>query len=71
MDMDIFDEIKEVLYVTDVKWVAENSGVSTTCIYFWLDGTTQLPRLDTITKVAECLGFDLRLVKKALLKQVA
>lgn len=69
--MDIFEEIKEVLYVTETKWVAEHSGVSAGCLYAWLDGTTQLPRLDTITKVAECLGFDLKLVKKALLKQVA
>lgn len=69
--MDIFEEIKEVLYRTEPRWVADNSGVSVSCIYAWLDGTTQLPRLDTITKVAECLGFDLKLVKVAILKKVA
>ncbi len=69
--MDIFEEIKEVLYSTNINWVSEHSGVSVSCLYLWLDGTTQLPRLDTVYRVAECLGFDLQLVKKAILKQVA
>ena len=69
--MDIFDQIKEVLYMTDVSWVAKHSGVSQSCLYFWLDGTTQLPRLDTVFRVADVLGFDLQLVKKEILKQVA
>jgi len=69
--MDIFDEIKEVLYMTDVKWVSDNSGVSTACLYLWLNGTTQLPRLDTVSRVASCLGFNVKLVKKQMLKQVA
>lgn len=68
---DIFEEIKDVLYSTEIKWVCEHSGVSMGCLYAWLDGTTQLPRLDTITKVADCLGFDLELVRKATLRQVA
>lgn len=69
--MDIFEEIKEVLYSTNINWVSENSGVSQQCLYFWLDGTTQLPRLDTIVKVADCLGFDVQLVKRELLRVVA
>lgn len=69
--MDIFEQIKDVLYAMDVRWVADHSGVSKGCLYSWLDGTTQLPRLDTIVKVADCLGFDLELVKKETLKKVA
>jgi len=71
MDLKIYEEIKDVLLTMNVRWVAEHANVSQACLYNWLDGTTQYPRLDTITKVADCLGFDVALIKKAKLKRVA
>lgn len=59
----IFEELKDILYEYNSQSVAESAGVATSTIYFWLDGQTRKPRLDTIVKVAAAVGYELRLVK--------
>ena len=60
----IFDELKDILQEYVVADVALVAGVGEATIYFWLDGTTRKPRLDTIVKVAAALGYELRLHKR-------
>ena len=60
----IFEELKEELQEWDVESVAECAGVSNACIWYWLEGKTKKPRLDTIMRVADAIGFDLKLVKR-------
>ena len=62
--MKIFEDIKDVLASTNIKWVAAHANVSESCLYNWVSGQTMYPRLDTITKVADCLGFDIKMLKK-------
>lgn len=67
----IFEELKEIMLAYNVNDLANVSGIGVSTIYFWLDGTTRKPRLDTICKVAHALGYELRLTKsgKASLKR--
>ena len=64
MLLEIFEEIKEVLQTTNIQWVARQAKVGESTLYNWLEGKTKSPRLDTIYKVADCLGFDVKLIKR-------
>ncbi len=57
----VFEELKDLLFDYEVRSVSELSGVSKATIYNWLEGKTRKPRLDTILKVAEALGYTLTL----------
>ena len=48
----------------ELREISDHSGVSLPTIYFWLNGTTRNPRIDTISKVASCIGFEI-ILKKA------
>ena len=60
----IFEELKDELQAWNIESVAECAGVSNACIWYWLEGKVKKPRLDTIMKVADAIGFDLKLVKR-------
>ena len=62
--MPIFEELKEELQDWNIESVAECAGVSNACIWYWLEGKVKKPRLDTIMRVADAIGFDLKLVKR-------
>lgn len=55
----LFIELCELLQGWNIISVANAAEVSPTTIYYWLDGTVNLPRLDTIVKVAEAIGYEL------------
>ena len=57
----VFEEIKNLLHDYRLQTVANASGVYIATLYFWLDGTTKAPRIDTLTKVAEALGYEITL----------
>ena len=61
--MKIYEDIKSELKGYNIESVAENSGVAPATIYFWLNGTTKKPRLDTVVRVAKAIGYELQLVK--------
>lgn len=46
-----------------VDALAHEAGVAPATIYFWLDGKTKRPRIDTVHKVATALGLDIRLYR--------
>lgn len=46
----------------ELKSVAQNAEVNLSTIYFWLDGTTRTPRLDTFIRVAEAIGYNVNLI---------
>lgn len=43
--------------------LSTESGVSTTCLYFWVSGKTAHPRINTMVKVATALGLEFHLYK--------
>ena len=57
----IFDEVVEELECWDIKFVAEEAGVSHRCLYNWLEGKVYLPQMRTFLPVAAVLGFDIQL----------
>lgn len=59
----LFEDLKGELRNWNVDSVAKEAEVAPSTIYFWLDGRTKKPRLDTIVKVSKAIGFELRLVK--------
>ena len=61
----VFEDLKEILATCDFKWVSENAGVSDQTLYNWHNGLTKKPRIDTLTKVAEALGYEIVVVLKA------
>jgi DNA-binding phage protein len=61
--MEIFEEVKSYLIDYNIQSVAEIAEVCPATLYFWMDGTTQSPKLETVTKVAWALGYELRLGK--------
>lgn len=58
-----FEKLCMVLDEYEIQSVAKAAHVAPATLYFWLDGTTQNPRIDTLTRVAEALGFSFRLVR--------
>lgn len=57
----LFDDICTELAGADTKKMAVLSEVSLATLYNWKDGTTRRPRLDTLSKVAAALGYELTL----------
>lgn len=49
------------------KAIAETAGCNWTTLYYWCSGRTMNPRIDTLTKVGEALGFEIRLVRNTRL----
>jgi DNA-binding phage protein len=47
----------------ELTYISEESGVSPAAIYFWMNGKTTNPRLDTLYKVVHVLGYELVLKK--------
>lgn len=64
VDMAIFHDLCDILREYNIKWVSEQSGVTTATMYYWLDGHTKQPRLSTCLKVAAALGYELVLQKQ-------
>lgn len=60
----VFEDLKGVLAEFDFHWVAETAGVSQQTLYNWHNGYTHKPRIDTITKVANALGYEIVLELK-------
>jgi len=58
----IFEELKGILNGYNIDSVADVADVAASTIYFWLDGRTRKPRLDTVLRVAEAVGYTLQLV---------
>lgn len=60
---------------TDHTELAELAGVSKQTLHNWCFGKTMKPRIDTLTKVARALGYEIVLRKvragKANLRRVA
>lgn len=53
--------------------IAEEAGVHWVTLYSWCSGITQKPRIDTLSKVAEALGYEIVLKRvnvKAALKVI-
>lgn len=63
--MKVFEKLKDILQGYNVESVAEVAGVAPSTIYFWLDGHTKCPRLDTIVKVAGAVGWEISLEHKS------
>lgn len=55
----VFEDLKGILAEFDFRWVAETAGVSDQTLYNWHNGLTHKPRIDTITKVAKALGYEI------------
>lgn len=71
----VFNELKGELMKWNIAYVEEVSGVTNVTLYNWLNGKTLYPRIDTLTKVARVLGYEIVLKKlpsqpKAKLKLV-
>lgn len=62
-DTSVFDELKAELRTWNIESVADKARVAPSTIYFWLDGTTWQPRLSTVVKVAQVIGYRVALVR--------
>lgn len=62
--MHVFEQLKDILAGYCVADVAEKAAVCPATIYFWLDGTTQKPRMDTVIKVARAVGWEISLKRR-------
>ena len=60
----VFEDLKGILADVDFHWVSETAGVSQQTLYNWHNGVTHKPRIDTITKVADALGYEIVLELK-------
>jgi len=60
----VFDDLKAELRGWNTRSVAQTAGVATSTVYFWLEGKVKTPRLDTVVKVADAIGFELTLRRK-------
>jgi transcriptional regulator with XRE-family HTH domain len=61
----IFEDLKSELEQYNIESVAAEAGCAPATLYFWLQGKTKLPRLATVIKVADVLGYDVALVRRA------
>ena len=62
--LEIFEQIKEIIEDYNFAYLSEESGVSEPTLYNWINGYTKKPRLDTITKVANAVGYRIRLIRR-------
>lgn len=60
----VFEDLKTVLYDYDLTSVAYTAKVSIQTLYNWIHGYTKYPRIDTLTKVANAVGFEINLELK-------
>lgn len=60
-EYEIFVQICTLLKEWNIPSVASAAEVCPATIYNWMDGTTVTPRLDTIVKVAQAIGYELTL----------
>lgn len=59
------DIIMHLLRYNDAerRYIAIQAGVSISCIYSWTHGKTMTPRIDTLSKVARALGYEIVLTR--------
>lgn len=67
--LDLLTEIRNSGW--NFEALAEEAGVAEATLYFWLNGYVKHPRIDTISKVATALGFDVRLYRVRNVKPTA
>jgi hypothetical protein len=46
------------------KHIAEEAHIHWTTIYNWTHGDTMAPRIDTLSRVARVLGYDIALIRR-------
>lgn len=63
-DKTIFDRVRRELGKYNISEVSEYSGVHRYTLYDWLKKETPAPRIDTLTKVADAIGFDIVLERR-------
>ena len=63
MTFEVFEELKHLIIESGIPptRLARESTVCPGTIDKWLDGTVQLPRIDTMLKVARIVGKDIEL----------
>lgn len=49
--------------VKDLGQIAKQAKVNKLTLQLWIDGITQSPRIDTLSKVAKVFGMQFKLVK--------
>lgn len=56
----LFDEVKDAIGdFGNIKRLSDISDVSAPCLYSWMDGRVQSPRMVTLLKVANALGLEI------------
>jgi transcriptional regulator with XRE-family HTH domain len=60
---EVFDELKRLIVQSGISIhrLSQESTVEHSTIDRWLDGTTRLPRLDTMLRVARVIGKQIEL----------
>lgn len=61
----VFNDIKSVLWYSDVDNIASKANVHRNTLWNWLYGNTKNPHIKTLIKVAKVLGYDIALRKCA------
>lgn len=61
----VYDDLVDLLWNYNPAWVAEQAKVSLPTLYNWMNANVLRPRIDTLFKVANVLGYDIVLVKRA------
>ena len=69
--MDIFGHIKNELNGWEIKSVAQAADLHPITLNRWIDGKTLNPHIKGLIRVANAIGFDVKLIRrKAILKLV-
>jgi len=55
----VFLEIIGLLWEYELPGLAKEAEVSQSTLYNWMHGKVHAPRLDTLTKVAKVLGYEI------------
>ena len=60
---EVFDELKHLIVISGISLhrLSKESTVHCGTIDKWLDGTTRLPRMDTMLRVARVIGRNVEL----------
>lgn len=63
MTLAVFEELKSLIWASNipVTRIAADSRVNRNTIDKWLDGSTHVPRIDTMLKVAQTVGKQIEL----------
>ena len=59
---EVFEELKDHLRTYHIESVADAADVHYSTLYHWIEDVTVAPRISTMVKVANAIGFDIRLV---------